>query len=589
MITQDYLLELHQRTDIVDLVGSYVQLRHRGRTYTGLCPFHSEKSPSFVVYPENQSFYCFGCGTGGDAITFAKRINNIEYVEAVKLLASRAGMPAPDDSDDTGKLKSRILSMNKDTARFYCDQLNTEAGANARRYLRGRALSDGTIRRFGLGYAPAGYSATSEYLRRKGYTEDEMLAGGIIKRGQRGGTYDFFHDRVIFPIIDLRGNVIAFGGRRMGEAGGPKYLNSGDTPVFKKSRNMFALNVAKKSKDRRYILCEGYMDAIAMHQAGFDTAVAPLGTAFTPEQAKLLSTYAEELVLCYDSDEAGQKATHRAIDLLAQETMKVSILTIPNAKDPDEFIKTFGAERFRMLLDGTGNAIEYELAKAKEKYDITTADGRLSYVRDAIGILCGRCTPTERDVYAGRIAEETDITKTALLTQLESALRQRRKKAEKEREKNLLSEGSISRVQVPYTQGGQKAVGVAFAEQQLMAAAVSRTELTDRVLSGMSAEKCITPEMAEVCGVLHAMHAEGVYIDFASVSTRLTDSTRTLLSRILAQNYDVGFTEKDVDFYLARVEASVPKSAKAAAMSDREIVAYLDSLKEKKLKGNHNG
>lgn len=589
MISQDYLLELHQRTGIVDLVGSYVQLRHRGRTYTGLCPFHSEKSPSFVVYPENQSFYCFGCGAGGDVITFAKRINNVEYIEAIKFLAARAGMPAPDDSDDTGKLKSRILSMNKDAARFYCDQLNTEAGTSARRYLRGRALSDATIRRFGLGYAPAGYSATSEYLRRKGYTEEEMLLGGVVKKSQRGGTYDFFHDRVIFPIIDLRGNVIAFGGRRMGEEGGPKYLNSGDTPVFKKSRNMFALNVAKRSKDRRYILCEGYMDAIALHQAGFDTAVAPLGTAFTAEQAKLLSSYADELVLCYDSDEAGQKATRRAIDLLANEPMKVSVLTIPNAKDPDEFVKKFGPERFRMLLDGTGNAIEYELARAKEKYDISTPDGRLSYVKDAIQVLCGRCTPTERDVYAGRIAEETDITKSALLTQLDSALRMRRKKAEKEREKSLLAEGSISRVQVPYTQGGAKAVGVAFAEQQLMAAAVTRSELTQKVISGVLPEKCITPEMSEVCSVLHQMSGEGEYIDFASVSTHLTDSTRTLLSRILAQNYDVGFTEKDVDFYLSRIEESVPKSTNAAAMSGEELAAYLEKLKHKKLKGNQDG
>ncbi len=360
-ISPDYLQELSQRTDIAELVGGYVQLRRRGRTYTGLCPFHSEKTPSFVVYPETASFYCFGCGAGGDAITFVKRINNLDYIEAVKFLAARAGMPLPDDRDDTGKIKRRILAMNKDTARFYFEQLNTDEGRAARGYLRGRALSDGTIKRFGLGYSPEGYHATSDYLRKKGYTEEEMLTGGIIKRGQRGGTYDFFHGRVMFPIIDLRGNVIAFGGRRMGDEGGPKYLNSGDTPVFKKSRNMFALNIAKRSQSKRYILCEGYMDAIALHQAGFDTAVAPLGTAFTPEQAKLLSTYADELVLCYDSDEAGQKATRRAIGILANEPVKVSILTVQGAKDPDEFIKKYGPERFQMLLDGCSNAIEYEL------------------------------------------------------------------------------------------------------------------------------------------------------------------------------------------------------------------------------------
>ncbi len=376
-------------------------------------------------------------------------------------MAARAGMPLPDDRDDTGKIKRRILAMNKIPPVLYFEQLNTDEGRAARGYLRGRALSDGTIKRFGLGYSPEGYHATSDYLRKKGYTEEEMLTGGIIKRGQRGGTYDFFHGRVMFPIIDLRGNVIAFGGRRMGDEGGPKYLNSGDTPVFKKSRNMFALNIAKRSQSKRYILCEGYMDAIALHQAGFDTAVAPLGTAFTPEQAKLLSTYADELVLCYDSDEAGQKATRRAIGILANEPVKVSILTVQT--DPDEFIKKYGPERFQMLLDGCNNAIEYELARAKAHYDLTKPDGRVGYLRDAIEILSGRVTPTERDVYAGRLAEETDVEKKTVLTQLEARLRAKSRKAAKEREKALLGEGAAAQIKVPYTQGGQKALGVAFA------------------------------------------------------------------------------------------------------------------------------
>ncbi|WP_102050310.1 DNA primase [Pygmaiobacter massiliensis] len=582
MISQDYLLELHQRSDIVELVSSYVQLRHRGRTYTGLCPFHSEKSPSFVVYPENQSFYCFGCGAGGDAITFVKQINNVDYIEAVKLLAARAGLPLPDERDDTGKLKSRILAMNKETARFYYESLNTEAGLAARRYLRGRALSDATIRRFGLGFSPDGYSATSDYLRRRGYTEEEMLAGGIVKRSQRGGVYDFFHGRVMFPIFDLRGNVIAFGGRRMGDEGGPKYLNSGDTPVFKKSRNMFAMNIAKKSTSRRYILCEGYMDAIAMHQAGFDTAVAPLGTAFTPEQAKLLSTYADELVLSYDSDEAGQKATKRAISLLASEPMKISVLKIPDAKDPDEFIRKFGAERFRMLLDGSDNAIEYELSRARDKYDITRPDGIVGYIKDAIEVLAGRCTPTERDVYAGRIAEETNVTKAALLNQLETRLKQKYRKAEKDRQKELLSEGQISRIKVPYSQGGDKAKGVANAEYQLMAAAIKDPQHLVRVCERLSPERFITPQMAEVFRVLKEVHEAGLPAELATVSHQLSDEARTALTRSLADNYDIRFTDADLDFYFERIEESVPKSSKAAEMSAQELAAYMQQLKAKK-------
>ena len=471
MIPRDYITELVQRSDIVDVVQSYVQLRHRGRTHTGLCPFHNEKTPSFVVYPETQSFYCFGCGAGGDVITFIKKINNVDYIEAVKFLAGRAGMALPEEDDQTGRLRSRIISINKDAARFYFSRLNSDAGRVGRAYWRGRGLSDATIKRFGLGYAPDSFRETRDHLKSLGYTEDELLAAGLIKRSEKGGTFDFFRHRVMIPIFDLRGNVIAFSGRKLDpEQPGGKYVNSPETLVYKKSRTLFALNFAKKSQTRRYILCEGNLDAISMHQAGFTTAVAGCGTALTAEQVKILSEYADEVVLCYDSDEAGQKATRRAISLLSVSPLKISVLNIPDAKDPDEFIKKFGAERFEMLLNGSNNAIEYELLQAKGKYDIATPDGRLNYIKDAIGVLAGRITPTERDVYAGRLAEETDVAKPAILNQLDAAIRARGRRAEKERERRLLEEGAGGRINVPYSQGGQKALGVAFAEQQLVAA-----------------------------------------------------------------------------------------------------------------------
>ena len=308
MIPRDYITELVQRSDIVDVVQSYVQLRHRGRTHTGLCPFHNEKTPSFVVYPETQSFYCFGCGAGGDVITFIKKINNVDYIEAVKFLAGRAGMALPEEDDQTGRLRSRIISINKDAARFYFSRLNSDAGRVGRAYWRGRGLSDATIKRFGLGYAPDSFRETRDHLKSLGYTEDELLAAGLIKRSEKGGTFDFFRHRVMIPIFDLRGNVIAFSGRKLDpEQPGGKYVNSPETLVYKKSRTLFALNFAKKSQTRRYILCEGNLDAISMHQAGFTTAVAGCGTALTAEQVKILSEYADEVVLCYDSDEAGQK------------------------------------------------------------------------------------------------------------------------------------------------------------------------------------------------------------------------------------------------------------------------------------------
>ena len=583
MIPRDYITELVQRSDIVDVVQSYVQLRHRGRTHTGLCPFHNEKTPSFVVYPETQSFYCFGCGAGGDVITFIKKINNVDYIEAVKFLAGRAGMALPEEDDQTGRLRSRIISINKDAARFYFSRLNSDTGRVGRAYWRGRGLSDATIKRFGLGYAPDSFRETRDHLKSLGYTEDELLAAGLIKRSEKGGTFDFFRHRVMIPIFDLRGNVIAFSGRKLDpEQPGGKYVNSPETLVYKKSRTLFALNFAKKSQTRRYILCEGNLDAISMHQAGFTTAVAGCGTALTAEQVKILSEYADEVVLCYDSDEAGQKATRRAISLLSASPLKISVLNIPDAKDPDEFIKKFGAERFEMLLNGSNNAIEYELLQAKGKYDIATPDGRLNYIKDAIGVLAGRITPTERDVYAGRLAEETDVAKPAILNQLDAAIRARGRRAEKERERRLLEEGAGGRINVPYSQGGQKALGVAFAEQQLVAAILKNPDYIRLAAPRVSGGTFLDAGLGRAYTLLCEKGAKGEYLDLSALSEELPEETVSLISRVLAQNYDIGLSAQDVELYLARIEHSQPVSSTAGGRTAAELADYLQALKDKK-------
>ena len=576
MIPRDYITELVQRSDIVDVVQSYVQLRHRGRTHTGLCPFHNEKTTSFVVYPETQSFYCFGCGAGGDVITFIKKINNVDYIEAVKFLAGRAGMALPEEDDQTGRLRSRIISINKDAARFFFTCLNGEEGKAARAYWRGRGLSDATIKRFGLGYAPDSFRETRDHLKSLGYTEDELLAAGLIKRSEKGGTFDFFRHRVMIPIFDLRGNVIAFSGRKLDpEQPGGKYVNSPETLVYKKSRTLFALNFAKKSQTRRYILCEGNLDAISMHQAG-------CGTALTAEQVKILSEYADEVVLCYDSDEAGQKATRRAISLLSASPLKISVLNIPDAKDPDEFIKKFGAERFEMLLNGSNNAIEYELLQAKGKYDIATPDGRLNYIKDAIGVLAGRITPTERDVYAGRLAEETDVAKPAILNQLDAAIRARGRRAEKERERRLLEEGAGGRINVPYSQGGQKALGVAFAEQQLVAAILKNPDYIRLAAPRVSGGTFLDAGLGRAYTLLCEKGAKGEYLDLSALSEELPEETVSLISRVLAQNYDIGLSAQDVELYLDRIERSQPVSSTAGGRTAAELADYLQALKDKK-------
>lgn len=585
MIPQEYIQEVVARNDITDVIGSYVQLRHRGRTHTGLCPFHSEKTPSFVVYPETQSYYCFGCGAGGDVITFIRTMNNLGYVEAVKFLAARAGMPLPDEDDKAGKLRSRILEINKQAARFFyqCLNANNEQASAARAYWRRRGLSDGTIRRFGLGWAPDDFRSTLNWLRERGFNEEELLASGLVKRSEKGNLYNIFRGRVMTPIFDLRGNVIAFGGRVLGDEK-PKYINSPETPVYKKSRAMFALNLAKKSPSRRYILCEGYMDVISLHQAGFDTAVAACGTALTGEQVKLLENYADEVVLCYDSDEAGQKATARSLELFSHSPIKVSVLTVTGAKDPDEFIKKFGKNRFEMLLNGTHNALEYKLGKLKDNYDLATDAGRVGYIQDAIRLLTGHITPTEREVYAGRLAQETNVSKASIQSQLDAALRQADRREDRRRQKELLNQGTAAQIKVPYSLGGEKALGIANAEQQLLAAVLKNADFIPLVRSRIQPDKLLLPDMQQACQAVFNCYDRGVTAELATLAPEVTPETLSLLSAILARNHDVAITRQDVEMYLDRIEQSFPKSAQAAQMSPEELEAYIRSLRDKKMK-----
>ena len=584
MIPREYIDEVVRRSDITEVVSSYVQLRHRGRTHTGLCPFHSEKTPSFVVYPETQSFYCFGCGAGGDVITFVRKINNLDYVEAVKMLAGRAGMPMPEEDDKAGRLRSRVLAITKEAARFFYEQLNAENddARTARAYWRGRGLSDSTIRRFGLGYSPNDFGALRRHLRARGYTEEEMLASGLQKRSEKGNVYDVFRGRVMTPIFDLRGNVIAFGGRVLGDEK-PKYINSPETLVYKKSKAMFALNIAKKSASRRYILCEGYMDVISLHQAGFDTAVAACGTALTPDQVRLLGEYADEVVLCYDSDEAGQKATARSLGLFAESPVKVSVLNIPGAKDPDEFIKKYGRERFESLLNGTSNAIEYKLAKVREKYDLARPADRVEYIKEAIRLLAGRLTPTEREVYAGRLAEETDVAKANVMAQLEAAVRSNQRRAQRQREKELLNTGAGADIKLPYNApGGEKALGVASAEQQLVAALIRDPSLIPLAENRVKPEQFLMEDMAAAYAAVLEAKRQGHLPDLATLASSLPEETVSRLSLLLARNYDVGLGRRDVEMYLDRLEQSVPQSSKAGGMTGEQLEEYMERLRRKK-------
>ena len=410
MIPHEYIEELTRRTDIVELVGSYVQLKRKGRLYGGLCPFHSEKTPSFYVYPDTQSFYCFGCGAGGDAVTFTKKINSIDYVEAVKLLAQRAGMPEPTEDDKTGRLRSRILTMNKDAARFFHACLNStvEEARQARAYWRRRGLDDKTINRFGLGYAPDDGQALYQHLRDKGYNQQELDASGLFKRSQSGRIYCLFWRRVMTPIFDLRGNIIAFGGRVLDDSK-PKYVNSPETLVYHKSDTVFALQIAKRSASHRYVLCEGYMDVIALHQAGFDNAVASLGTALTSGHASLLKRYTNEVYLTYDSDGAGVKAALRAIPILKEVGITTKVINMRPYKDPDEFIKALGAQEYEERIKKAENSFMFQIRIMQAGYDMDDPESKTAFYNEIAKKLLGFTEELERTNYTQAVSREYSI------------------------------------------------------------------------------------------------------------------------------------------------------------------------------------
>ena len=423
MIPEDIINEIKYRNEIETAISSYVNLKRRGKNLVGLCPCHSEKTPSFTVYPENGSFYCFGCGVGGDVFTFTGLIENLDYIEAVKLLAERSGVALPQDGydDSMQRLKNKIYDINRDTARFFHSFLMSPEGKWALDYLLGRGLTLKTIKHFGLGAAPDSWDTLIKHLKEKGYSQEDMLAAGVVGKSSRGTLYDRFRKRVMFPIINIRGNIIAFSGRAMpGEdKQGGKYVNTSDTPVYKKSSNLFGMNFAKNVCSERVILVEGNMDVISLHQAGFTNAVAPLGTAFTTEQANLLARYTKEIVLTLDADAAGQKAIKRASQLLENTGLRTRVVVIPDGKDPDEFIKKNGPDRFRALLEGAVSDIEYKLLTAAQDINLESEDGRLRYLTVAAEIVAGSDDIMTRDIYIGRLSEKYGVSRTALNAKVE--------------------------------------------------------------------------------------------------------------------------------------------------------------------------
>ena len=582
MIPDSFIQELKYNSDIEQVISSYVNLKRRGRNLVGLCPFHSEKTPSFTVYPDSQSFYCFGCGAGGDVITFIKKIENLEYVEALRFLAKRANMQMPEDveGDKTARLRTRILELNRKLARFFHEQLIAPSGRKALSYLRGRGITDKTIRHFGLGFAPPGWDNARNFLRQEGFTYEEMLAAAVVVRGRNDSVYDQFRDRVIFPIIDIRGNVIAFGARTM-EGNGPKYLNSSDTIAYKKSRNLFALNFAKSSKQDCLILAEGYMDVIALHQAGFDNAVATLGTALTPEQTRLISQYTNSVVIAYDSDGAGQAATKRAINMFSDVGVHVKVLTIRDAKDPDEFIKKFGAKRFKMLMDGSSNAIEFELSKIGSRYDLETDDGKVGYLKEAANLLASIYNPIERDVYASKTAHDLGISKDAFLLQIKSVIKRRQ---QKEKRKDTLKIAAAEPVGAPPDPERSRNLKAAVIEERILAILLKNPDYFMDISHKLKEEDFVTQSNRKIYAVLAERLQEQKPIDLGYLGAFFDEGEMARITGLMVSIAGMNFSLADLEEYISSLQSvwDEKKPQDVAGMSNEETIEYLKRLAAKK-------
>lgn len=574
-ISERFIQELQERVDIEEVISSHITLRRRGKTLVGLCPFHNEKTPSFTVYPDTNSFYCFGCGAGGDVISFIRRIDNLDYVEAVKTVAQMAGMSMPEDGyDDTlAKRRMRLLAANREAARFFNACLMDEKNRPALDYFLRRALTTATIRHFGLGYAPDSWHALTEHLRSKGFTYEEMVLANLVRRSDKNGKanyYDNFRNRVMFPIIDLRGNVIAFGGRVMDDSK-PKYINTSDTPVYKKSNGVFALNFAKNANENKLLLVEGYMDVIALHQAGFTNAIACLGTAFTSEQANLLSRYAEEIIICYDNDGAGREATQRALAVLGKTGLKLRVVTMSGGKDADEIIRTHGKERFAELLGMAANKTEYRLLQERNKYNLNTDDGKLRFLTAAAQILA-ECSAIECDIYATRLSNELGVSAESINAQIRSVKTRQRRSDESKRlkESEALIERSFADKNNPQRAANIRA---AKAEETLIASLMRNPDFYPKLKDKFSADDFVTDFNKRIMRCLADKLDKGFIPELSLFAREFTPEEMGSVTRIYMSSAELNNTLRECEDCISVLQnAAESKPTDVSSLSAEEYL-----------------
>ncbi len=572
-----FLDELNARNPIEDVVGQYVALTKRGNNLFGLCPFHSEKTPSFSVAPDKGIYYCFGCHKGGGAVNFIMEIENLSYHDAVRFLAKRAGMEVPEDDEYQSQFrkKERLWALCRDAARFFHAQLKTPQAAEARKYIAKRGLSDGAITRFGIGFAPDSWTALTDAMTAKGYTKSELLEAGLVRKSEKNGSiYDWFRNKLIFPIIDVRGNVIGFGGRVLDNSK-PKYINSPESALFSKRRNLFAMNFVKKSKQGYIILTEGYMDTVTLHQYGFDCAVASLGTSLTQEHADLLSKYTKEIVLIYDGDAAGQNAIRRAIPILEKTGLRIKILRMQGAKDPDEYLHEYGADRFKLLLQGSEGQAEYRLQSLQMQFDLTQDEQKVEFAKQAAELICTFSTAVEREIYGTRAAEAAGLTPEVMKLEISKAFKRRVARQRKEQEKRELAPSVM--IQPKSRALRYQNVRSAAAEEELLRMLLKEPELFAKAES-LTAEAFSVPFFGRVFDFWRQRWRDGLPVTAAGLESLLTTEELAHLTSVLQKQDSPVSDEAFEDCRRIVLEESV-----RGVVSDADgLRAVQQSLKKKK-------
>ena len=569
-----FIDEVVARNPIEDVVGQYVNLKRSGANLFGLCPFHGEKTPSFSVAPDKGIYYCFGCHKGGGVINFQMEIEGLSYGDAVRALAKRAGMEVPEDPQFQSRYKQqeRLWALSKEAARYFHSKLYAQEGAEGLSYAQKRGMPKSTLTKFGIGFAPNGWNGLVDAMKAKGYTDQELKDAGLVSE-KNGRIYDRFRNRLMFPIIDVRGNVIGFGGRVMDDST-PKYLNSPETIIFNKRKNLFALNLAKKSKLGYLILVEGYMDAVALHQYGFDCAVASLGTSLTQEHAVLLSRYTEQVVLIYDGDEAGQNATRRAIPMLEAAGIQVKVLRMHDAKDPDEYLKKYGADKFKVLLEEASNRVEYQLGAIARKYHLNDDEERIQFLREAADLVASLPSPVQREVYGGRAAETAKVTPEAMKLEVDRARKRRENREKKQEEQKMLS--PAQNLQPKSRTIRYDDIRSAMAEEVILANIFKQPSLLDQV-GGLTAAQFSCPLLGKIFRQQQDRYKQGLEVS-ASVLDGLESDEMAHLAGILQRNQGPVNEQAFADCVRTVLESYRARNT----VTEQDLLALRDKMKEKK-------